>query len=67
MKRCKVFSVGDGEEKLGWKMLRQNNLKNIIFHDSVARTDAVHLLSLADCFLLPNLKGDFLNVIYQIN
>ena len=52
--------VGDGDEK---KKLQQyvldHGLKNVKFWSSVPRNDAVEILQLADCFILPNLKGKF--------
>ena len=52
--------VGDGEQKIHLKNLVNNkNLNNVIFHAPVKRIDAPQLLSIADCFLLPNLAGEF--------
>lgn len=52
--------VGDGEEKAKLEiMVSEGKLNNVLFLDSVKRTKAVELLSVADCFLLPNLAGDF--------
>lgn len=58
-----LLLVGDGEEKNRLKaMASQEQLKNLQFLDPVARKDSVGLLSVADCFLLPNLSGDFFEV-----
>jgi len=52
--------VGDGEQKTHLQNLVNNkNLNNVIFHSPVKRIDAPQLLSIADCFLLPNLAGEF--------
>ena len=52
--------VGDGEEKARLEiMVSGENLNNVLFLGSVNRAKAVELLSVADCFLLPNLAGDF--------
>jgi glycosyltransferase involved in cell wall biosynthesis len=52
--------VGDGEEKsILERMVSEQNLSNVLFLSSVNRTRAVEILSVADCFLLPNLAGDF--------
>lgn len=52
--------VGDGEEKshLQRRVVREN-LSNVIFYEPVKRKDSPEFLSIADCFLLPNLRGDF--------
>ena len=59
-KEITYLLVGDGDEK---KKLQQyvldNGLNNVKFWSSVPRTDAVEILQLADCFILPNLKGKF--------
>ena len=56
----KFFLIGDGDEKANLRALAsKKKLNNVMFYDSVARKDAVRLLSIADCFLLPNLKGEF--------
>jgi glycosyltransferase involved in cell wall biosynthesis len=52
--------VGDGDEKSSMKKFAENNnLNNVIFMGTVPRSDSVELLALADCFLLPNRKGEF--------
>ena len=62
-KNIMFFFVGDGEEKAKLKtMVSEENLANVLFHESVNRVNAVEILSVADCFLLPNLAGDFFKV-----
>lgn len=52
--------IGDGEEKAKLEMMvSEDKLNNVLFLGSVKRTKAVEILSVADCFLLPNLVGDF--------
>lgn len=52
--------VGDGDEKM--KMLNYvsiNKLDNVKFFGTIPRIKSVEMLGLADCFLLPNRKGEF--------
>jgi len=59
-KKIMFVFVGDGEEKSSLeRMVFEQKLDNVLFLDSVNRTKAVEILSVADCFLLPNLAGDF--------
>jgi glycosyltransferase involved in cell wall biosynthesis len=52
--------VGDGERKAHVERIAMDErLDNVMFHPPVKRTDAPGILSAADCFLLPNLAGDF--------
>ena len=52
--------VGDGEEKKKLMERASNEgLDNVLFSDPVMRRDCPAMLSYADCFLLPNLSGDF--------
>ena len=52
--------VGDGDEKARLEStVLEEKLSNVLFLGSVNRKKAVEILSVADCFLLPNLAGDF--------
>jgi glycosyltransferase involved in cell wall biosynthesis len=52
--------VGDGEQKAHLERLVSNEqLDNVLFYPPVKRSDAPEFLSMADCFLLPNISGDF--------
>ena len=52
--------VGDGEQKAHLeRIVMDERLDNVVFHPPVKRIDAPEILSTADCFLLPNLAGDF--------
>ena len=52
--------VGDGEQKKHLEQLVfEEKLDNVVFHPPIKRRDAPAMLSAANCFLLPNLSGDF--------
>lgn len=52
--------VGDGEKKAHLEsFVSSEGLVNVFFYPPVKRIDAPEFLSMADCFLLPNLAGDF--------
>jgi glycosyltransferase involved in cell wall biosynthesis len=52
--------VGDGERKkhLMARVISEK-LTNVLFFDPITRRDCPEILSKADCFLLPNLAGEF--------
>jgi glycosyltransferase involved in cell wall biosynthesis len=52
--------VGDGEQKSHLQeLVAKESLNNVIFYQPVKRKDSPEFLSIANCFLLPNLKGNF--------
>ena len=52
--------VGDGQQKAHLeRLVIDEQLDNVLFHPPVKRSYAPEMLSIADCFLLPNLAGDF--------
>ena len=63
LKNCDNFIfifVGEGDEKASLvKIVKDNNLNNVLFYPSIKRNKASEMLAIADYFLLPNLKGSF--------
>lgn len=52
--------VGDGERNEDLrKLVHEYQLHNVVFVPPVRRLDAPAMLSAADCFVLPNLAGEF--------
>uniref|UniRef100_UPI0040481F73 glycosyltransferase family 4 protein n=1 Tax=Limnohabitans sp. TaxID=1907725 RepID=UPI0040481F73 len=52
--------VGDGDEKMNMlDFVSRNKLDNVKFFGTVSRIKSVEMLGMADCFLLPNKKGEF--------
>ena len=52
--------VGDGQQKAHLeRLVIDEQLDNVLFHPPVKRSYSPEMLSIADCFLLPNLAGDF--------